>query len=121
MLRVIVISSVLFLMAGFASADGLDTLIDVGRSQGEIARAYSEETRAYEGVKRAAESGHIIKGISKKSIIDKYGEPVVAVREYGTDREKCIYKPASSDFGSGPKVSLYFTKDGILDEIAVGK
>ncbi len=107
--------------SGYVCAEGLDALIEVGRSQGEIAKAYSEETKTYEGVKRGIESGGIAKGAVKKSIMDKYGEPVVTVGDYGTDREKWIYKPASSDFGKGPRISLFFTKDGILDEILVEK
>lgn len=104
-----------------AHAEGLDTLIEVARSQGEIAKAYSAETKTYEGVKRAVEGGKIAKGDSKKAVLDRYGEPVVMVGDYGTDREKWIYKPAASDFFKGLKISLFFTKDGILDEISVEK
>jgi len=115
------ITSLVFTGSGFLYADGLDSLIEVGRSQSEIAKAYAEETRAYESVKRAIEGKGIVKGMAKKAILDKYGEPVVMVGEYGTDREKWIYKPKTSDFSKGPKISLLFTKDGILDEISVEK
>ena len=115
------ILALVFVSPIYASADGLDSLIEVGKSQGEIAKAYSEETRAYERVKRAIEGGEIAKGGTKKSILDKCGEPVVTVGDYGTDREKWIYKPAASDFFKGPKISLFFTKDGILDEISIEK
>ena len=118
---VVLISVLIFMIQGSARADGLNSLIEVGRSQGEIAKAYTEETRTYEGVKRAIEGGGIAKGKSKKEILDRYGEPVVMVGDYGTDREKWIYKPQTSDFFKGPKISLIFTKDGILDEILIEK
>jgi len=111
----------LFMGPLFACAEGLDSLIEVAKSQGEIKKEYEGETRTYESVKRAIEKGAIVKGMSKKSVSDKYGAPVVTVGEYGTDRGKWIYKPASSDFFKGPKISLFFTKDGILDEISVEK
>ena len=90
--------TLVFIVAGYARADGLDSLIEVARSQGEIAKAYSEETRAYESIKRAIDNGAIVKGADKKSISDRYGEPVVVVGDYGTDREKWIYTPQTSDF-----------------------
>ena len=110
-----------FMSAGYVRAEGLDALIEVGKSQAEIAKAYSEETKAYESVKRAIGGGAIVKGANKKSVFDKCGEPVVMVGDYGTDREKWIYKPATSDFSKGPRISLFFTKDGVLDEISVEK
>ncbi len=117
----VLIAAIVFMGSEYVYAEGLDALIEVGKSQGEIAKAYSAETKTYEGVRRGIESGGIVKGAAKKSILDKYGEPVVVVGDYGTDREKWIYKPASSDFGKGPRISLFFTKDGILDEILVEK
>ncbi len=111
---VVMISS----FTGMAMSDGLDSLIEVGRSQGEIAKAYAEETRTYENVKRAIQNGAIKKGMTAKAVLDKYYEPVVVVGEYGTDRKKWIYKPQTSDFFEGPRISLFFTKDGVLDEIS---
>jgi hypothetical protein len=108
---------ILIFATGMARGEGLDSLIEVAKSQGDIAKAYSEETKAYEGVKRAIASGAIVKGQNKQAILGKYGAPVVIVGDYGTDREKWIYKPASSDFFKGPRISLFFAKDGILDEV----
>lgn len=111
---------VVFMLSGIDSAwaEGLDTLIEVAKSQGDIAKSYSEETKAYDGIKRASGSGAIAKGQSSKAIAEKYGDPVVEVTEYGTDRQKWIYKPQTSDFFKGPRISLFFTKDGVLDEIS---
>ena len=118
---VAIVGIVILAGPGYAHCEGLDTLIEVARSQGDIAKAYSEETKAYENVKFAIEKGRIVKGVNKKVISDKYGEPVVIVGEYGTDREKWMYKPKTSDFFNGPKISLFFTKDGVLDDILVEK
>ena len=118
---VVLVSILVFIGAGYGYAEGLDALIEVGKSQGEIAKAYSDETKAYEGVKRAVEVGQIAKGANKKAILDKHGEPVVMVGDHETGREKWIYKPSTSDFGKGPRISLFFTKDDVLDEVSVEK
>ena len=115
------IATLVFMGSRNVCAEGLDALIEVGKNQVEIAKAYSDETKAYEGIKRAIERGEIVKGAIKKTILDKHGEPVVMVGDYGTDREKWIYKPSTSDFGKGPRISLFFAKDGILDEVLIEK
>jgi hypothetical protein len=124
-IRVFMISVVVFFAGGISvkmvMAEGLDTLIAVAKSQADIAREYSDETRAYDSIKRAIEGGSIVKGQKKQAIIDRYGGPVVAVDDSGTGREKLVYKPASSDFFKGPKICLLFAKDGTLDEISVTK
>lgn len=117
------ITSTIFIIiavAPFSWAEGLDTLIEVGRGQAAIQRAYYEETRTYEGVKRAVDRGDIKKGQTKKEIKDEYGDPVVDFYDFITKRNEWIYKPANSDFlGAGIKICLYFDKDDKLDEIAV--
>jgi hypothetical protein len=117
----IILSLVFFLGAGALRAEGLNTLIEISKDQADIQKEYSEETRNYENVKRCVDSGSLVKGQDKKTIGDKFGLPVVVVGEYGTNREKWIYKPASSSFFSGPRISLFFTKTGLLDEISIGK
>jgi len=111
----------LCLSAVEARAEGLNTLIEISKDQADIQKEYSEETRNYENLKRGVDGGSVAKGQNKKAIGDKFGAPVVIVGEYGTDREKWIYKPASSTFFAGPKISLFFTKDGSLEEIAIEK
>ena len=111
----------LCLNAAEARAEGLSTLIEISKDQADIQKEYSEETKSYENVKRGVGSGSLAKGQDKKAISDKFGAPVVVVGEYGTDREKWIYKPASSSFFSGPRISLFFTKGGLLEEISIKK
>jgi len=118
---VMIFSAVLFLSQGALRAEGLSTLIEVSKDQGDIQKEYFEETRNYENLKRGLDGGSVAKGQDKKAIKSKFGAPVVVVAEYGTDREKWIYKPASSSFFSGPRISLFFTNTGLLDEISVEK
>lgn len=98
-------------------AEGLDTLIEVGRGQAEIAKDYAAETKAYESVRRAVERGSIKKGQAKGAIMDTYGEPVIMYTRWQDKREQWVYKPASATFDKGPRVDLYFTPDGTLDEV----
>lgn len=117
----LILSIILFSGEGVVHAEGLSTLIEVSKDQADIQKEYSEETKSYENVKRGVDSGSLAKGQDRKVISAKFGTPVVVVGEYGTDREKWIYKPASSSFFSGPRISLFFAKDGLLDEISLEK
>ena len=100
-------------------AEGLGTLIELGRSQADIQRQYAEETRTFERVKKAIESGAITKGQTKESIKSKYGEPVVAVKDLDGKRDDWVYKPESSSFFKGVRATLIFTEEGLLDEAKV--
>ncbi|MFH0763411.1 MAG: hypothetical protein V1927_00200 [Candidatus Omnitrophota bacterium] len=103
-------------------AEGLDTLIAVARSQGEIQKEYSEETRGFERARENIDNGTIKKGQSKDEVRRRLGEPVVILQDSFTDREKWVYKPAKSDFFKGIKLYLFFDKDGLLDEtVTVGR
>lgn len=107
------------LCSGISYAEGLQTLIQAGKSMGEIQKALAEETRSYEQVKQGVDSGRIKRGASKNDIIAEYGEPVVSNTDAQTNREKFIYMPATSSAFSGPKIYLYFGNNDTLDEIVV--
>ncbi|MCX5686553.1 MAG: hypothetical protein NTW09_03735 [Candidatus Omnitrophica bacterium] len=108
--------------ASFCFAEGLSTLISVARSQGEIQKEYSEETRNFERAKENIDDGTIKKGQSKDEVRRRSGEPVIILQDSFTDREKWVYKPARSDFFKGIKIYLFFDKNGLLDEaIFVGQ
>lgn len=98
---------------------GLGELREIAAAQADAQRAYTAETRAYESVKAAINSGAIKKGQLQKDIKSRYGEPVVNTRESETGRDKWIYKPAKSSFFSGPKIYLYFDKNNNLDEVKI--
>lgn len=111
---------VLFLFcSSFSYAEGLDTLIAVARSQGDIQKAYKEETETFNDVKRGIDRGSIKKGQPKEDIRKNYGEPVVSTQDFTTKMEKWIYKPAASTYSEGIRIYLFFDKDGNLGEILV--
>lgn len=106
-----------FALTSRSYAEGLDTLIDLGRGQAAIQKSYARETATYNEVKRAVDSGSIKKGRTKKEIASKYGQPVVNIREFGTERDEWIYKPAKSTYTQGERIYLFFDKNEILDEV----
>lgn len=117
MKKIIVLSCVISLAAAFCCfAEGLGTLIELGKSQAEIQKQYKEETKAFEVVKKAITSGAIKKGQDKASVLAKYGKPVVIVNDLDGKHEDWIYKPADSSFFKGIRATLFFTVEGVLDE-----
>ena len=108
---------ILFLSGTNCFADGLDTLIEVGRGQAEIQKSYAGETRIYNDVKEAVEDGEIKKGQGADEIRRKYGEPVVNIPDMETGMDKWIYKPAKSSFFKGEKIYLFFDSTGVLAEL----
>jgi hypothetical protein len=115
------IALAVFLMFPAAvSAEGLDALIEMGRGQAEIQKAYAEEAKAYERVRAAVDKGDIAKGRPKKDIREEYGNPVIDYTDFATKRETWVYKPAKSDFmGNGVRLYIYFDSNDLIDEIAV--
>ncbi len=111
---------VMVMTAVFSSAvyaEGLDSLIQVGRSMTDINSAYDDQTRSFNRVKSAVDSGYIRKGMFKGSVRSSYGEPVIANDDSATKREKWVYMPAGSTFFKGIRIYLYFDGQGKLDEI----
>jgi len=120
MRRIVVFSSIILLALVFdCRAEGLDVLMEVGRSQAEMQKQYARETKAFEAVKRAIEAGMIKNGMDKASVIAKYGEPVVKVDDPDGKRKDWIYKPAESSFFKGIRATLFFTAEEVLDEAKV--
>lgn len=77
----------------------------------------NEETVRFNSIKSAIESGALKKGLSRQAVSSQYGEPVVVNEDRATNRERWVYKPASSSFFEGAKAYLFFDKNGALDEI----
>lgn len=107
---------ILFAAALDCRAEGLDTLIEMGRSQAQIQEQYAEETRAFEKVKKAIGSGDIRKDETKSAIRATYGAPVVVVKDPDGKREDWMYKPSSSSFFKGIRAVLVFSQAGLLEE-----
>ena len=122
MQKIVSIAFAILLLSAFnCCAEGLGTLIELGRSQAEMNKQYDQETKAFEAVKKAIETGAIKKGIDKASVLAKYGEPIVVVEDLDGKRIDWIYKPAESSFFKGIRATLVFTAEGVLDEAKVGE
>ncbi len=120
MQKIMTISCVILLFSAFnCCAEGLGTLIELGKSQAEMQKQYVRETKAFEFVKRAIETGAVKKDMDKTSVLAKYGEPVVKVDDPDGKREDWIYKPAESSFFKGIRATLFFTAEGMLDEAKI--
>lgn len=113
----IVVFLILTVVPQALCSEGIDALIEVGRGQAEIQKAYAEETKTYKGVKSAIAIGKIKKGDTKDEVSSGYGEPVVTFNDQSTGREKWVYRPASSDAFKGERVNIYFDDKGLVDEI----
>lgn len=109
----------LLMTAGLCYAANLGELMKIARSQAAMQQVYRDETRSFDKVKKAIDNGSIEKGQTKDEIKDRYGEPVVSIFDYDTNREKWIYKPAKSSFFKGINAYLFFDKDGKLDEVKI--
>ena len=117
MQKIITVSCIILLASAFnCRAEGLGTLIELGKSQAEMQKQYAQETKTFEAVKRAIETGAVRKGMDKASVLAKYGEPVVIVDDPDGKREDWIYKPAESSFFKGIRATLFLTAEGVLDE-----
>jgi len=112
---------VLFVFTAASScvyADALGTLIDVGKSQKAMGETLNKETKAYEAVKRAVETGRLQKGQTAKEVRSAYGNPVVSSEESG-GASRWVYKPGYASHFDGIKINLLFDKDKKLAKIEV--
>lgn len=108
-------------ISGFAlisHAEGLDGLIQAGESQARIQKALDEETRTFESIKNAVETGEIKKGLSQKFILKRYGAPVITLpdKKY---QEKWVYKPGYATWFDGVKIYLFFDSEENLQGIRI--
>ena len=115
----VLVAIAIFLACSNSFAEGLQTLMEVGKNMEETKKALDEETKAFGRVKAGIERGAIKKGDTKDKIMKECGEPVIATHDKKTDRDEWAYMPAKSTFFKGIKIYLYFTKDGALDESKV--
>ena len=101
------------------TADGIGSLIEVGKGMDAAKKDLAEETARFNSVKSAVETGALQKGISRQAVLSQYGEPVVMNEDFATNRERWVYKPASSSFFEGERIYLFFDASGALNEIKI--
>ena len=95
---------------------GLDALIEISQDQKKMEKVLRAETKSYKKVKRAVASDSIKIGDQASLISDKYGDPVVMLKEEDLT-EKWIYKDGNSDFFSQEQIWLVFGEDGNLTAV----
>ena len=108
-----------FLLSQNRCEASMGQLMGIARAQEDAQKTYAQETKTFKLVKDAIDRGDIRKGQSKGEIEGRYGDPVVKIPEYGTGRERWIYKPAKSSFFAGVKAYIYFDKNSNIDEIKI--
>ncbi len=101
---------VFFIATNTFSAD-LKTLMEIGASQVDIAKSLQQETKNYNEVKKAINSGAIKEGLAAETIRKKYGEPILETYDKKRDATKWLYMPASSNHFKGEKLYLYLDKE----------
>ena len=115
----LIVSALMFVSVARSGAEGLQSLIAVGKSMTEAKKSLAAEDGSFAGIKRALDSGALVKGRSKSAIRAQYGGPVVANTDFATGRERWVYKSVSASFFKGPRVYLLFDAQGTLDEIKI--
>jgi len=116
-MRYFIVFLAILLSPCYLYAEGLSTLIEVGKAQADIAKEADEETNNFSNVKKGVEGGRLKSGQSKVDIRKQYGDPVIEFTKEQNGRETWIYKSAASSFFKGAKIYLYFDDNGILAEI----
>ena len=89
-------------------------LIQLGRNDKLKQRALNQETKNFKRVKNYIDSNKIKMGISTKSAIKRFGEPVVVLSE--TEGERWAYKPSDADWIGGEKIYLIFDEESSLSD-----
>src|SRR3989344_4909298 len=107
-----------FAFTAVCHADGLGTLMQVGKSMDEKQRAYDKETGTYNREREPTGRGQKKKARTRPALL-KYGEPVVVVTEVIRKRQIWVYRPGTTDLLKKPKIRLFFDDNGALDEIKV--
>jgi hypothetical protein len=99
-------------------ADGLGTIMQVGKSMDDIQRAYDKETATYNRMKEAVGKGVIKKGTPQAAVL-KTGEPVVIATEAMGMRQVWVYRPGTTDLLNKPKIRIFFDDNRMVDEISI--
>ncbi len=114
----LILTALAFIFPAGCYADGLGSLMQVGKSMDQIQRDYDKETDTYNRIKEAVGKGEIKEGLKQAAVL-KYGGPVVIVSEVIRKGQVWVYRPGTTDLLNKPKIRLFFNDNGALDEIAV--
>ncbi len=95
---------------------GLGSLIAFGRTRAEMVRQYNAETKSYNSIKKAVDSGQLREGDAASTVKRRYGDPVITLTDDRDSTTKWIYKPAEASFSSNQKIYLTFDENDKLVE-----
>lgn len=95
-----------------ANTKALPMLIRLGRNDKSKEQAEKQETKNFRRLKNYIEKSKIKKGVSTKSAISKFGQPVALLSE--SKGERWAYKPSDANWFGGEKIYLFFDKNGNL-------
>ncbi len=109
--KALLIALLILPYAAPAEAADIKTLMEIGASQAEIAKSLQRETKSYDAIKKAINSGDIKEGMAANTIRGKYGDPVIEASDKDRDLAKWLYMPASSGHFSGEKLYIYMDSD----------
>lgn len=85
-----------------------------GENRAAIEEYLSAQEKGFQLLKRDIESGNLLTGISRQSVIDRYSEPIFCKETEGADRSSvCLFRHPTRYF-STERAHLYFDKDGYL-------
>lgn len=107
-----IVMSILFLETNVYA--NLKKLMEVGKSQADIAKALKKETKNYNRVKKAIISEKLKEGMLAKEIRKKYGEPIIDIYDEKKNAYKWLYMPATSTHFEGEKLYLFIDKEDKL-------
>jgi len=105
---------ILILFRGPDTYADLKTLMEIGKSQADIAKSLGEETKNYNRIKEAIIAKEFKEGMLADTIRKKYGEPIIEVFDKKKNAYKWLYMPAASSHFKGEKLYLLVDKDGKL-------
>ena len=97
------------------SKGGLKNLINFSRSRKGMIKELNSETKSYQNIKEAIESGGLEKGMDAESLRERYGNPVIVLPDEIKGVE-WIYKQGKESYFTGEKIYLRFDEDDKLSE-----
>lgn len=100
-------------------AEGLASLIELGRNMDEMAKIERQETDNFDKVDKATKNKFIKIGQPKDLVRKEYGDPVIELKDGANGFETWIYKAAASNYFKGTKIYLVFNSEGLLNDIKV--
>ncbi len=72
-----------------------------------------KQTASYKKIKDYMQLGKMQEGLTKKEVVEEFGEPVISFLQENPQR--WVYKAADQSWFTGEKVYLFFNEKGLLE------